>query len=381
MSLVDNVFDNSTIAALKSLTGTEQTIDFMQIIRNWWDIVNTKNLFKGVRKRSEFCRPFNDITDNRLEFLEKFVEWLKIWNTNTNNNSQLTKDTFTALCQSTSAIVQFIKYSLSELKISYVLPGMLQTDDLERRFGRYRNLSGCTYHVSLNDLLESEKKIRIQNIFRHHSDDYTELKFSENQCNNIASIFSYSPSSDYLENCKIDKSAQIYACGYGSHSISKKLNCQVCKSLIVLEKGTQIDDTYFDHLQRGGLSVPTDEVCEFFYHMSAIFQDILSNDSVKLQFFKQNNQKDILSYVTINCLESNNFLSRFDYECFCGRYVKSLFYLISSPFTNIILNNYVKSVNNEIVAKSSHSAATSTATTKTATKRKIQTFSQSNTSK
>ena len=61
--------------------------------------------------------------------------------------------------------------------------------------------------------------------------------------------------------------------------------------------------------------------------------------------------------------------------------VKSLFYFISSPFTNIILNNYVKSVNNEIVAKSSHSAATSTATTKTATKRKIQTFSQSNTSK
>lgn len=36
----------------------------------------------------------------------------------------------------------------------------MQTDELERRFGRYRNLSGCNYKVSYCQILENEKKIR-----------------------------------------------------------------------------------------------------------------------------------------------------------------------------------------------------------------------------
>jgi HEPN domain-containing protein len=50
------------------------------------------------------------------------------------------------------------------LKVEYVLPGKLQTDNLERRFSAYRQLlSGGNYNVSVTQILEAEKK-RIKSI-------------------------------------------------------------------------------------------------------------------------------------------------------------------------------------------------------------------------
>jgi hypothetical protein len=45
--LVDNVFHYSTIAALKENCEYTETVSFMETIRKWWDIVNTKNPLKG----------------------------------------------------------------------------------------------------------------------------------------------------------------------------------------------------------------------------------------------------------------------------------------------------------------------------------------------
>lgn len=42
-----------------------------------------------------------------------------------------------------------------------LLLGKFQTDKLEGRFGKYRQLSGSHYHVSVTQVLESEKKLKI----------------------------------------------------------------------------------------------------------------------------------------------------------------------------------------------------------------------------
>jgi hypothetical protein len=44
------------------------------------------------------------------------------------------------------------------------VPGKVQTDSLEDRFGRYTQLSGSQYHVSLRQIFESEKKLRLLSI-------------------------------------------------------------------------------------------------------------------------------------------------------------------------------------------------------------------------
>jgi len=50
---------------------------------------------------------------------------------------------------------------LSELGLHYVLLGKFQTDSLEARFGQYRQLSGGKYNISLRQVYESEKKLRL----------------------------------------------------------------------------------------------------------------------------------------------------------------------------------------------------------------------------
>ncbi|KAH7977923.1 hypothetical protein HPB49_003950 [Dermacentor silvarum] len=49
--------------------------------------------------------------------------------------------------------------------MQYVLLGKFQTDSLEDRFGRYRQLSGANYNVSIRQIDESETKLRLQKVF------------------------------------------------------------------------------------------------------------------------------------------------------------------------------------------------------------------------
>lgn len=81
--------------------------------------------------------------------LEKFLDWLTRWKPVKGNGGFLTEDTHSAILQQTKVMIHFIKYSLTELKIPYVLPGKIQTDMLEKRFGRYRSLSGNNYNISV----------------------------------------------------------------------------------------------------------------------------------------------------------------------------------------------------------------------------------------
>ena len=47
------------------------------------------------------------------------------------------------------------------MKVSHELTGKFQTDNLESRFGSYRSLSGTNYHISVQEVKESNKKLKI----------------------------------------------------------------------------------------------------------------------------------------------------------------------------------------------------------------------------
>ena len=60
--------------------------------------------------------------------------------------------------------VELISYLLVDMKVHYVLTGKFQTDCLEFRFSQYRQLSGANFHVSVQKIKESEKKLKIVSI-------------------------------------------------------------------------------------------------------------------------------------------------------------------------------------------------------------------------
>lgn len=55
-------------------------------------------------------------------------------------------------------IKEIVKYAIEYIGVPYVLPGKFQTDNLESRFGQYRQLAGGNYNITVTQVLEAEKK-------------------------------------------------------------------------------------------------------------------------------------------------------------------------------------------------------------------------------
>jgi hypothetical protein len=220
-------------------------------------------------------------------------------------------------------------------------------------------MAGCNYHISLTEVYESEKKLRIQKVFRHSPDHFKELtKTASDNDENILlqqlqediylddfiDVFHTEYLSDFEK--ERDDSSFEYVSGYGAHAVSKKIHCMACKSTLVVEKGEIVGDCYFDYLQRGGLSVSTPELKFLLFHMNAILNVILKTSSLKMKFLVATNQKLLLCKLSILSLSQEGFAIDFESTCVCGRTTQKLYNLVRARFANILLNNYSKAVNN-----------------------------------
>jgi hypothetical protein len=225
--LADNICDYSTISSLKEL-GFYDTAEFLEIIRHWWDIVNNTSVTKTHQKNNKWCQPINRTDDFQIKFLKQFILWLDKWQ-KLDTNGHLTNDTYSALRHSTSVFLEIIDYSFQNFDITYILPGKFTTEKLEKRFGKYRLLGGSNYNVSYDEVINAEKKIRLKHVFKKASG--SEFSLSEIQartanCCNESDLdwdmskdcpqntecdkFSFILTTDYLSQCQIDESAQIY---------------------------------------------------------------------------------------------------------------------------------------------------------------------------
>ncbi|KAH7966614.1 hypothetical protein HPB49_018028 [Dermacentor silvarum] len=103
--------------------------------------------------------------DPKIVFLYNFLNWLDEWKEKTKDydTGRLTKETHGVLHQTNYGFIELARYCLDDLKLSYVLLGKIQTDGFEHRFGKYRQLAGAQYHVSVRQVYDCENKLRLQN--------------------------------------------------------------------------------------------------------------------------------------------------------------------------------------------------------------------------
>jgi len=99
-----------------------ETAEFLQTIRNWWNIVNVKTPSHGWKKRQDFLKPVStNVRDNAL-YLNEFSSWMEEWEKKSAKKG-LTKETFLAMRQTTKALAEMCSYVLEEEDFSYVLLG------------------------------------------------------------------------------------------------------------------------------------------------------------------------------------------------------------------------------------------------------------------
>ena len=149
----------------------QDTSNFIKIISTWWDVVNVKTPRKGRRLNNKFQQPMHAGSNEPKLFLHSFSHWLSKWETENSSSGRLqefflTKETFGALKHTTHALLEIADNCIDELRAEYVLLGKFQTNSLEARFGQYRKLAGGKYDVSLRQVYECEKKLRLLSVLK-----------------------------------------------------------------------------------------------------------------------------------------------------------------------------------------------------------------------
>ena len=125
---------------------------------------------QGYTEKKPGCEPITKQNLARVTaFFTKIVAWIC---------RGLTIKRFKALKQTSSTIPLFADCLLHDVELDYALPEKFQSYFFEKRFDRYRQLSGANYSATERQFFEAEKSIRVKPM----------IKFSECSIKNVQSI-------------------------------------------------------------------------------------------------------------------------------------------------------------------------------------------------
>lgn len=372
VKLALKIFNPSVIEALRGfgskIPKSLDTADFIHIITTWWKIVNVKTPLKGKHKRDIFQEPVvkqksTDVShDAKLVFLQKMLIWLDTWKSQ-NYSNKLTRQTHAALTHTIYGLLEIIEYCFEELDMNYLLLGKFQTDPLENRFGKYRQIAGGHYHVSLRQLYESEKRLRIQSIMTLKSRNYgdiaidkfyeltTELTEHDQGIHPQDGTLDQSLPKMSIENkdfCEIEDIMPVvtYLGGYCCYTALKKLKCDFCKDKLVYNEEFIVEDQYdlINRLNRGGLLYPREQVVDIISFVYILFNKLLSeHEDIFLKAF---NKRSFLLHLFLTYLIEHQHLTNFEG---CNDHTgHDVVKLILSSVSNTLLKNYCGKHNNRL---------------------------------
>lgn len=356
------LFDEKNIATLKSLGSSLQTKHFLEIILTFWKVVNVKHALKGKHLRDSYQDPIRDINSVSMQFLLRLKLWLEEWDTylivENTRHGKLTPETQTALTHTVTALYDLAVYMINKLEVKYVLLGKFQSDNLEARFGQYRQMSGGNYNVSVRQVLESERKLKSISLLRLNSSQQGEFSLKHfvghvatKESENSVKIDNYEEFESVLnEQCYVDIDKNelnvIYIAGYVARQCSC---CKECMYKLCIDRPISVEASgdlhkYLDVLDRGGLTYPTRFTFNICSSTIRIF-NILISEFYEKKFQSVNCQQHLLMKIAMEWLYiDENVLA----QCVCGKSGLDLCKQGVKIISNILLNNYCKLKNNKL---------------------------------
>mgnify|MGYP000566096629 CR=1 FL=1 len=142
-----------------------------------------------------------------------------------------------------------------------------------------------------------------------------------------------------------EASILIHVSGYIARSLSRKLKCDQCSLQLCTSKELFLEDPskaceYVNLLDRGGLKWPTEFVLTLATNTYLIFQKLIvdfEDSFIKVTYHKR---------VLLKCSLEFNLLNFEEEFCSCKKALSEVMRLCLQTMCNILLNNYVKSKNN-----------------------------------
>ena len=121
--------------------------------------------------------------DNKPGFLREMAAWLKRW-----DNSKIPNcENFTLSARTSSALQRTLLCQASLMEdllsngLKFALTARFQSDAIERRFGKYRQMSGGRFLVGLKDVTWSERILKIKSLVKENIDIKDDIKVTDNE--------------------------------------------------------------------------------------------------------------------------------------------------------------------------------------------------------
>lgn len=362
VNLALRIFNDNNTVALKHVTKDlpdvtqqiNQTTIFLSIIVRWWKTVNVKSVFEGKRFNDPYREAIKSTSDSQVQFLSEMCQWLKMWRVSVSSCDALSSQTFQSLITTLEAFLQLIPYLFEKYKIDYILLGKFQSDNLEGRFGSYRQLSGANYYISYMQILENERKLRFKN----------DVLFASQIGNvRLKSLIPIQQALDsevdiqiFSEILDVDFEMDVipsnivpiltYLGGFAARQTLRKSKCDECSTWLQLNKEVEVDSSYnfVKDLDRGKLILPTGVVVftvgVVWHTVSLLLKDFIQ------YFLTCRNQLSISHKLSVIQLRKSDVKN---IECKCSvknRLIEKL-ESVSLCVNKILINNYVNMSNDK----------------------------------
>ena len=388
--LTHSVFHESTIEALKFYGHRGrpeflETASFLEIIMKWWKLVNVKSKFLAQKKRDEWREIINreNLTD-KTSFLRAFADWLRAWQeSSAGPKFGFSPETFQAAIQTSEGLASLSEYLILEKQQSYVLLGKIQSDRLEGRFGKLRQMAGGNMFASVRQFLESERTLKIQNLASLDL-SLSEIRDMFQNGNQEKSIVLEALASEIINSLDLtemgqkpfnlhenDENSLFYVAGYFSRSIKKGLKCEECQSLLTSSDIAAVNITlehdpkltleenqsrvsYINEVNRGGLVYPSELMFSACLLAWDLYQKIRSKPDLSEKLLQPNiSSQRLFSLCFLLYLKSAEAtrLQLIHFECLNGHEFSRIMEFLGKKFFNLVSKNFVSQKNSEIHAK------------------------------
>ena len=166
------VFDKTTSAVIRSyFPDREDAASFLNLFHNVFVIFNSKERFSSTNKLGNAAVQ----GDHKPEFFRALADWIEEWCASYSTLSKQTANAFVTTLRATALLIE----DLLQEGFDYVLLARLLTDALERHFSKYHQMSGGKFLVSLLEVSNFERILRLRSLIKE------DIDFWENdiQCN------------------------------------------------------------------------------------------------------------------------------------------------------------------------------------------------------
>ncbi|XP_066923516.1 uncharacterized protein [Clytia hemisphaerica] len=278
------VFCEETLAALKvhpqmqnmNVTGT---VKFIEKVNTMWKILNVRTVGKDIRHNNPLEAVINSPQDSRLQQLIDYADWfLSIGKKSGGKRMKtLTKDTSNALHHTLNGLVELTKHLLMSPHQKYVMIGEFCSDPLEKEFGKLRQGSGGTYFITAQQVLE-KLDIKKTKLLLKLNVDLSVLRAEPGHCCDKCFFALDRDGISLLNQLEEEemsipvetKMSLIYMAGY----VARKDEMSEQELFDATMFYAQKYGKYLHELDRGGLKIPTDTICQWTMFSYIMFNHI-----------------------------------------------------------------------------------------------------------